>query len=130
MVVEEASNAQKLRKLLHVRLDDAELPYGFAETQWVDLRNWDGTATHPEMRKLLQALRDRLEPPDSRIMAARLQAANPIAMVAENGRLTPKDTPLNAPPEIRNGADLEARIEGLRQKIRESTDLSASKPVS
>ncbi len=62
-VIEEAATAQREGKLIHVRLDDAPLPYGFAETQYLDLRKWDGTASHPEMRKLIQALRDRITPP-------------------------------------------------------------------
>jgi Leucine-rich repeat (LRR) protein len=60
-VIEEASHAQAAGRLLHVRLDDAPLPYGFGETQYVDLRDWDGTATHPQMAKLLRALRARLD---------------------------------------------------------------------
>ena len=62
-VIEEVSTAQAAGRLVHVRLDDAPLPYGFGETQYVDLRKWDGTATHPQMAKLLQALLDKFSPP-------------------------------------------------------------------
>ncbi|MCA3438624.1 MAG: leucine-rich repeat domain-containing protein [Rhodobacter sp.] len=114
-VVEEASHAQATGRLLHVRLDDAPLPWGFGETQYVDLRGWDGTATHPQMAKLLQALRDRLNPPDAAAMAARLLAASPVAMLPKGGKLAPVDTPPNARPEVVNAPDLAARVEGLKQ---------------
>jgi hypothetical protein len=97
-VIEEAATAQRAGKLLHVRLDDAPLPYGFGETQYVDLRAWDGTAEHPAMRKLLQAMRDKLTPPDKDALAARLAKASPIAMVAQAGQLTPK-IPRPMPPQ-------------------------------
>ncbi|MCE2739312.1 MAG: leucine-rich repeat domain-containing protein [Rhodobacter sp.] len=114
-VAEEASHAQATGRLLHVRLDDAPLPWGFGETQYVDLRGWDGTATHPQMAKLLQALHDRLNPPDAAAMAARLLAASPVAMLPKGGKLAPVDTPPNARPEVVNAPDLAARVEGLKQ---------------
>ncbi|MCA3507071.1 MAG: TIR domain-containing protein, partial [Rhodobacter sp.] len=116
-VVEEASHAQATGRLLHVRLDDAPLPWGFGETQYVDLRGWDGTATHPQMAKLLQALHDRLNPPDAAAMAARLLAASPVAMLPKGGKLAPVDTPPNVRPEVENAPDLAARVEGLKQVL-------------
>ena len=114
-VIEEASHAQAAGKLLHIRLDGAPLPYGFGETQYVDLRGWDGTATHPQMAKLLQALNDRLNPPDAATMAARLLAASPVAMLPKDGRLFPVDTPPNVRPEVENAPDLAARVDGMKQ---------------
>ena len=114
-VAEEASHAQAAGRLLHVRLDDAPLPWGFGETQYVDLRGWDGTATHPQMAKLLQAMRDRLNPPDAAAMAARLLSASPVAMLPKGGKLAPVDTPPNVRPEVENAPDLAARVEGLKQ---------------
>jgi hypothetical protein len=114
-VIEEASHAQAAGKLLHIRLDGAPLPYGFGETQYVDLRGWDGTATHPQMAKLLQALNDRLNPPDAATMAARLLAASPVAMLPKDGRLVPVDTPPNVRPEVENAPDLAARVDGMKQ---------------
>ena len=61
-VREEASTAQGQGKLLHVRLDDAPLPFGYAETQYQDLRDWDGTDSDPRFRRLVQALKDKLDP--------------------------------------------------------------------
>ncbi|MCX7301545.1 MAG: toll/interleukin-1 receptor domain-containing protein [Rhodobacterales bacterium] len=123
-VIEEAAQAQALGKLIPVRLDDAPLPYGFAETQYLDLRDWDGTATHPQMRKLLQALSDKLNPPDPAAISARISAASPVAMLPVNGKLVPFDTPPHAPPEKLNDPDCEDRIEGLRQT------LSAIRPMA
>jgi hypothetical protein len=116
-VIEEAARAQAAGTLVHARLDDVVLPYGFAETQYADLRGWDGTPTHPEMRKLLQALRDKMNPPDRRAMEARLTAASPVAMVVESGLLSPRDTPPNVEPSVVNAPDLGARIEGIRQMV-------------
>jgi hypothetical protein len=114
-VIEEASHAQAAGKLLHARLDDATLPWGFGETQYVDLRGWDGTATYPQMAKLLQALNDRLNPPDAATMEARLLAASPVAMLPKDGRLFPVDTPPNVRPEVENASDLAARVDGMKQ---------------
>ena len=116
-VIEEASTAQAAGRLVHVRLDDAVLPYGFGETQYVDLRDWDGTATHPQMRKLLQALQDKLGPPDATKMAERLMAAAPIVMLPKDGRLVPVDTPPNIRPEVENAPDLAARLVGMKQNL-------------
>ena len=126
-VVEEASHAQATGRLLHVRLDDAPLPWGFGETQYVDLRGWDGTATHPQMAKLLQAMHDRLNPPDAAAMAARLLAASPVAMLPKDGRLAPVDTPPNVRPEVENAPDLAARVEGLKQILAPARTMAADR---
>ncbi|MFN7269413.1 MAG: leucine-rich repeat domain-containing protein [Cereibacter sp.] len=126
-VVEEASHAQATGRLLHVRLDDAPLPWGFGETQYVDLRGWDGTATHPQMAKLLQALHDRLNSPDAAAMAARLLAASPVAMLPKGGKLAPVDTPPNARPEVVNAPDLAARVEGLKQILAPARTMAADR---
>ncbi|MFT6583202.1 MAG: hypothetical protein ACJAU6_003655 [Alphaproteobacteria bacterium] len=115
--IEEAANAQSNGKLVHVRLDDAPLPNGFAETQYVDLRDWDGDPNHPAMAKLLQALRDKINSPSPEKMAERIQSASPVAMVVSNGGLSPVDTPPHVVPEIPNPEDLAARLIGLRQSL-------------
>ncbi|HDZ82307.1 MAG TPA: TIR domain-containing protein [Roseobacter sp.] len=116
-VVEEASNAQRLGKLIHVRLDASPLPYGFAETQYLDLQNWDGTPNHHQMRKLLQSIRDKIYPLSTEEISEKLLASSPIALVPEEGKLTPKDTPPNVRPEIEYAVDLEERLIGLRQTV-------------
>lgn len=116
-VVEEASNAQRLGKLIHVRLDASPLPYGFAETQHLDLQGWDGTPNHHQMQKLLQSIRDKIDPLSTEEISERLLASSPIALVPEEGKLTPKDTPPNARPEVEYAVDLEARLIGLRQTV-------------
>jgi hypothetical protein len=126
-VKEEASRAQRARKLVHVRLDDSDLPFGFAETQFVDLRDWDGTAAHAQMQKLLTALRDKLWPPTTAEMVVRLAAASPIAMMPRGGQLYPVDTPPHNPPEVENAADLAARIDGLRQTVSSLQDMAADR---
>ncbi|WP_422372714.1 toll/interleukin-1 receptor domain-containing protein [Hoeflea sp.] len=113
-VREEAAKAQRNRKLVHARLDRADLPYGFGETHYIDMQSWDGTASHEAWRKLAQSLRDKITPPDADDMRQRLSASSPIAMVAESGMLSPRDTPPNARPTVVNAPDLEQRISALR----------------
>ena len=116
-VIEEASTAQAAGKLVHARLDDAPLPYGFGETQYANLQDWDGTATHPQFRRLMQALQDKLTPPTHDALAERLNAASPIAYIARSGRLSPVDTPPNTAPPVQNPEDLTARLAGLDQSV-------------
>ncbi|MEQ8305156.1 MAG: toll/interleukin-1 receptor domain-containing protein [Hoeflea sp.] len=113
-VREEAAKAQRNRKLVHARLDRADLPYGFGETHYIDMQSWDGTASHEAWRKLAQSLRDKITPPGADDMRQRLSASSPIAMVAESGMLSPRDTPPNARPTVVNAPDLEQRILALR----------------
>ncbi|MCO5730156.1 toll/interleukin-1 receptor domain-containing protein [Rhizobium sp. SSA_523] len=109
-VAEEASFGQKAKKLVHARMDDALLPYGFAETQYVDLRAWNNDANDPEFRKLLQALKDKLDPPSPDQIQKRLIDAAPVAAVLENGLVTAKDSPPNAAPPHPDSNDLEALL--------------------
>ena len=113
-VIEEAAHAQRSRKLVHARLDDSSLPYGFSETQYADLRRWDGSGTHLEMRRLIQALRDRVQPPGEEEMRDRVISSAPVAAVLEDGLITAKDSPPNAKPPLQNPADLEARLEAQK----------------
>ncbi len=116
-VTEEAARAQAARKLVHVRLDDAPVPYGFGETQYVDLRDWDGMASHPDYQRLISALRDKLARPTLEFASRRVAQSSPIEMVADDGRLTLKDAPVHVPPPLVDPADLAARIEGLHQSV-------------
>ncbi|MFN3721282.1 MAG: toll/interleukin-1 receptor domain-containing protein [Rhizobium rhizophilum] len=109
-VREEAARAQVSRKLVQVRLDDAEIPYGFSETQYADLRSWDGSADHPEILKLAQALKDKLFPPSKADIVRRLDSAAPLVAVLEEGKIASKDSPPNTPPPQPDEADLESRL--------------------
>jgi len=62
-VQEETGTAQSDGRLLQVKLKDVRPPFGFKETQIMNLQGWDGSGSHPEMNKLLQALHDKLERP-------------------------------------------------------------------
>lgn len=55
-VIEEANAAKAEHKLVHVRLDDAKLPDGFDETQYVDMRGWSGDINDPRFQALVQLL--------------------------------------------------------------------------
>lgn len=116
-VLEEAATAQADKKLVDVRLDDSPMPYGFGETQYVNLRDWDGTAAHPSFQRVIRALRDKLAAPTTEFARTRLRQSSPIEMVAQNGRLAIRDAPAHVAPAQINPADLEARIAGLQQSI-------------
>ena len=116
-VIEEASRAQAERKLVHVRIDDSEIPYGFAETQYVDLRDWDGSENHQSLERLFYAVQDKLAVPSVGFATTRIRESSPVEVVARNGRLAVLDAPANAPSIITNQADLEKRLSGLRQTI-------------
>lgn len=124
-VKEEASRAQSYHKLVHTRLDGSRLPYGFSETQYADLRGWDGSSDNVELQKLIQSLKDKLFPPTSDELRQRLTAAAPVAAILEGGMITAKDSPPNAPPQNPDPTDLEARLlaqEALAKKARGALD--------
>ncbi|WP_346896407.1 pentapeptide repeat-containing protein [uncultured Roseibium sp.] len=112
-VIEEASNAQTKGKLTHVRLDGSELPYGFAETQYLDLTNWQGSATDPRFLSLIQVLRDRLYPPDRRTVLGRVSDTGPVTAVPERGKIGITDTPPDGKPRLDDPTDLENRFQAV-----------------
>lgn len=116
-VIEEASSAQSKKKLVHVRFDRSAIPYGFAETQYVDMTDWDGTDRHPNFEKLLFAIKDKLTKPNASYAEKRLATSNPTEMVASQGKLTLKDSPANVRPPIVNPSDLKERLFGLAQTV-------------
>jgi uncharacterized protein YjbI with pentapeptide repeats len=116
-VIEEAQTAQSAGKLVHARLGDTPLPYGFGEVQWIDLRGWDGTPSDRNFQKLLYALRVKLGEIGPEEHRRDLEAANPLAAVNKNGKLGFKDTPPNAPPSVINDPDLKDRLAGLRSSV-------------
>lgn len=116
-VREEASRAQKANKLIPVRLDDAPVPFGFEETQWIDLRQWDGTASDANFRKLIQAVQDKISPPTKEDLEQRHRAASPIGAKNKGGKVGLYDTPLNTAARVQNDEDLAARLAGLWSSI-------------
>lgn len=105
-VREEAARAQSAGKLVHARLDAAPLPYGFSETQYVDLAEWDGSAEHPAMRRLIQAVRAKLglapELPDR---------PEPQVVTETDGKLRLGET------RLPNRSDLEVIHSDLREDV-------------
>jgi len=116
-VVEEASTAQGQRKLVHARIDNSTIPYGFGETQYVDLREWDGTDRHPVFQKLVFAIYDRMVVPTTDFVSSRLRDSSPVEVVASSGRLTIKDSPSNVAPPIVNPIELDVRLQGLQHSV-------------
>jgi hypothetical protein len=112
-VREEAARAQTGRRLVHMRLDSCELPYGFSETQYVDMRDWDGTKTHPTAVRLVEALRIKLDPPSYSAMTHRLSQSSPVSAVVRDGKLTQIDRPEYVPPPIQDVAELQRRLNAL-----------------
>jgi len=93
-------------KLLHAKLDSAPLPYGFGEVQYADLTNWDRQSDGPESLRLIEALRQKLDPDDANVRQ-HLDAASPVEFTARNGKVTLGDKPLNTPPPAQNPKDLD-----------------------
>lgn len=116
-VIEEASTAQRKRKLVHIRMDDSTIPYGFGETQYVDLRDWDGTVIHPNFQRLIYAIQDKLATPTVEFASKRINQSSPMEIVAHEGRLAIKDAPSNMAPEVVNPVDFETRLIGLKQTL-------------
>ncbi|MBY6047726.1 toll/interleukin-1 receptor domain-containing protein [Vannielia litorea] len=113
-VVEEASIAQSKKKLVHAKVEDCEIPYGFSETQYVDLRRWDGTQGHPDFQKLLYAINDRMALPNLEKLKARIGSSNPMEAVSRNGKIAIKDAPSGLRPELWDPAELETRLLALK----------------
>lgn len=109
-VAEEAAVAQRAGKFIHARLDSTPVPYGFSEIQYADLRNWDGSPGHPEMRRLIQAIVDKLNPPSPQEIRDRLISATPLAALVEDGHITARDSPPDARPPISDHINLEQRL--------------------
>ena len=61
-VRDEADNGKKRGILVPALIDDVEVPLGFRQLQHASLAEWNGTADHPELQKLLEAVK-RLAPP-------------------------------------------------------------------
>ena len=99
-VVEEARIGQSQNKLVHARLDDVRLPYGFGETQYANMVDWDGTFDTAESLKLAKALRRHLlgtPPPIEREVLAK---ASRVDFYQHDGRIFVDDKPLGAPTQI------------------------------
>ncbi|MEM1361014.1 MAG: toll/interleukin-1 receptor domain-containing protein [Pseudomonadota bacterium] len=128
-VIEEASTAQGKRKLVHVRLDDSDIPYGFKETQYVDLRDWHGSDSHPTFQRLIYALRDKLTVPTVSFATSRIRESSPVEAVVVRGRLVLKDAPANAPAAQVNPVELKARLTGLRQTVGSMCQMCADNTV-
>lgn len=110
-VREEASRAQADGKLVHIRIDDAALAYGFSETQYLNFQKWDGSPEFPEFRRLVQSLEDKLRPPTREEIENRLTSFAPMEAVLEDGLITAKDSPATSKPPIENARDLNERLQ-------------------
>ena len=105
-VIEEAEAGKRRGKLLHAKLDSAPLPYGFGEVQYANLTNWDRQSDGPESLRLIEALRQKLDP-DAVNVRQQLITASPVEFTARNGMVTFGDKPLNTPPPAHNPRDLD-----------------------
>ena len=105
-VIEEAAAGKRQGKLLHAKLDSTPLPYGFGEVQYADLTNWDRQSDGQESLRLIEALRQKLDP-DAAKVRQHLDAASPVEFTARNGKVTLGDKPLNTPPPAQNPKDLD-----------------------
>jgi uncharacterized protein YjbI with pentapeptide repeats len=105
-VIEEAKAGKGQGKLLHAKLDSAPLPNGFGEVQHANLTDWDRQSDRPESLRLIEALRQKLDPDDAKVNQ-QLNAASPVEFTARKGKVTLGDKPLNTPPPAHNPRDLD-----------------------
>lgn len=59
-VRDEAEIGRNANKLVPVQIGDVQLPIGFRGIQTANLMHWDGELDHPEYRKLVAAIGDRI----------------------------------------------------------------------
>lgn len=114
-VREEASYAQKARKLVHCRLDRTDLPFGFAETQYQDLTDWNSSAEHPGFRRVVQAVWDKLCAPNGRALEERLSFNSKVSAFEQNGKISAKDSPPDVDPPLHHPEHLEQQL--IAQKV-------------
>lgn len=109
-VKEEATAAQNQRKLVHCRLDETSLPYGFAETQYQDLTDWNGSLDHKGFRRLVRAIRDKINPPSRATIEERLGFTAQVSAIELDGKISAKDSPPDVDPPVHHPEDLEQRL--------------------
>ena len=112
-VKEEARKGQTARKLVHAKLDQSELPYGFGETQYCDLSNWKADPTDKQFLGLVQVLNDRLSPPDLQIQERRIASTGSASAVLQDGRAGITDTPPDGVPAEVDETYLVDRLEKI-----------------
>jgi hypothetical protein len=59
-VIDEAAYARESNKLIPVVLENVVMPLGFRSIQGVVLKDWNGESTHPEFKRLVSAISERL----------------------------------------------------------------------
>lgn len=122
-VREEATKAQSSFKLVHARLDDTPLPYGYGETQYADLRQQDFTQDNSGFRRLVQALQDKLSPPSIGDVTRRLiESSNAEIDVGENGLVTSTTRPANVDPVADNDRAKTERCNAARFNAQQIID--------
>ena len=105
-VIEEAEAGKRRGKLLHAKLDSTPLPYGFGEVQYADLTDWDRQSDGPESLRLIEALRQKLDP-DAPKVRQQLNAASLVEFALRNGKVILGDKPLNTSLPAHNPKDLD-----------------------
>ncbi len=114
-VIEEASTAQSNKKLVHARLDDAELPYGFSETQYSDLQGWDTDSEG--MAALIRALEGKLNPISRNDKVKAMRASSPAGFDHAAGKITAFARPPGARPENENIPDRDRRVSAQKTLV-------------
>lgn len=71
-VKDEAQEGVNRGVLIPVLIEDVSIPYGFRQHQAANLKDWDGSASHPEMRILLDSISKLISKPKAAIDTARL----------------------------------------------------------
>lgn len=109
-VCEEAQGAISNNKFVHAKLEDVGLPFGFSEVQFSNIQTWDGDEFDPEMRKLVQALKDKLYPKSASAIRKRLASASKVSPIRKGDKISIADTPINTPPVANDNRKFSNRI--------------------
>ncbi len=113
-VRDEAWAGKNGNKLVHARLDKAELPFGFSEIRYADLSGLsldDLDPDHPTVAKLLQSIKDKLSPPSSSDLRSRMTNASGQEFDLVDGKVASFNRPRNMPPLAPDQKDLVQRLE-------------------
>jgi TPR repeat protein len=84
-VRDEAEIGRNAKKLVPVQIDDIELPIGFRGIQTANLVNWQGELDHPEYRKLVTAIADRVGAAKEQVI---VKPPSAFAMLFQRARAT------------------------------------------
>lgn len=127
-VKEEANIGQKENTLIPIRLDPIGLPWGYDETHYQDLFDWDGSANHPSMRAILTAIQDKFSPPTFDEKRRRLVHASNVEAVFKEGHVVLSDKPAAMHPPRSAPDDLQKLLRAQYNLVDDIVEIFEAMP--